>query len=131
MLFAAGIALEGTNGREVLSDWSPKFKGHIDGLTRTGDLLEIKSVSHKKFEGILEKGKCLHNHFVQIQLYMRYLHIRNTFIIYRDRETYEIKVFSVFYRQDLAEQFELRARSLMKAIEDLTPPECECGTCKK
>lgn len=129
-LCSLGIAKTDSRGMEVVSSWNPNFKGHIDGLTIGGELIEIKSVSSKRFESVLEKGKSMFAHFCQVQLYMRYLKVDCAFIIYRNRESYEHKIFRVQYMPNIAEKFEKRARELVKALELNVAPACECGNCK-
>lgn len=131
MLIDAGIAKPETNGLEVVSGWNPDFRGHIDGLTVDHELLEIKSVSDIKWKKIQESDRSIFRHYCQVQLYMKYLGIKTAYIIYRNRETFEHKVFLISYRRDMAEKFEQRAKDLFRAIETKTPPACECGYCKK
>jgi hypothetical protein len=118
------------NGKEVIAGFDKRLRGHVDGVTVDYDLIEIKSVTVKKFQKIIETGKALHEHFAQCQLYMRYGSIQKGFIIYRCRETYEHKVFQIPYLEQIAEKLEEKARRILTAIDSKTPPPCECGYCK-
>lgn len=106
-----------------------RFMGHMDGLNNEY-VIEIKSVSSRKWDNILKKNKCLWKHFVQVQLYMRYAHRNQAIVVYRNRETYEHKVFIVQYKKPLADSFEKKAFMILDCIDQKTPPICECGRCK-
>lgn len=115
--------------KEVVSTIDPRFRGHIDGIAIDESLLEIKSVSTKKFEKVLQTGRALYPHFIQTQLYMRYGSFPRALIIYRNRETYEHLVIDVPYIPAKALEFENKSKSLLQAIDDNRLPACECGHC--
>lgn len=116
---------------EVAAPFDARLRGHMDA-TMGGNILEIKSVDDRKWRKVIEKSdRVLWKHFVQVQLYMRYSSMRNAFVIYRNRATYEHMVIGVPYIEPQAEKFELKARHVLQAIDDNRLPECECGHCKE
>ena len=129
MLEALGLVAAGSEGLEVVSPWDKRLRGHLDGLTPDGDVLEFKSVSRGQFSKILEKGRPLWRHFVQVQLYMRYGELRNALVVYRCRENYEHRVLEVPYNERQAATFEVRAGRMLEAIDQGKTLECECGMC--
>lgn len=131
ILISSGIAKSFPDDRhkEIVSTIDPRFRGHIDGIATDESLLEIKSVSTKKFIKIMQTGRALYPHFSQVQLYMRYGNFPRALIVYRNRETYEHIVIDVPYIPSKALQFEERAKSLLQAIDDNRLPACECGYC--
>lgn len=116
-------------GLEVVAPFDNRLRGHIDGAMRN-TMIEIKSVTVKRFEKVREAGKALPEHFEQCQLYMRYGNFQLTFIIYRCRETYEHLVLYVPYVPSVAEKMEHKAKRILLAIDDKKAPACECGYCK-
>lgn len=115
--------------KEVFCPKNPIIRGHIDGESTLGDLVEIKTVTKQKFKIFQFHGRPLHEHIDQVQLYMRYGGWLNCMIIYICRETFEHKVFEVRYDLDLAEELEERMLDLADAVRYLQPPVCTCGKC--
>lgn len=129
LLIKIGVLDPTSRGKEIVSDISPIFKGHIDGLAMDGALIEIKSVSNQKYDSIKEKGKSLFRHFVQVQLYLRYGKMPYALIIYRNRETYEHMVMYVPYVKSAADEQEKKALIILDAIKDGKAPACTCHKC--
>jgi len=115
--------------QEVVCPRNPAIKGHIDGESTFGDLIEIKSVSKQKFRLIQLQNRPLHEHVDQVQLYMRYGCWFNCLIIYICRETFEHKVFDVLYDLQRAEELENKMLSLAEAVATMRLPACTCGKC--
>ena len=116
--------------REVVADFDDRLRGHIDGLTNWGDLLEIKSVTKSKYELICQQSRALHEHYDQVQMCMRYGGWRYCWFIYVNRETFEHKVIRVAYDAEKATRLEEKARQILAAIDARHEPGCECGKCK-
>lgn len=130
LLNAAGFeVLE--NGKEVVSPLDHRLRGHIDGYTLDGHLIEVKSLNAEKFRRVQADGRVLYKHFVQVQLYMRYGGWKSCFVIYRCRDTYEHFVVEVPYQPASADKFERKAMALLSSIDRKERPECECGHCKE
>ena len=125
MRLAKGAAIE------LVCPKDARIRGHVDGVTLEGDLLEIKSVTTKKFERVCHGGKPLWEHVDQVQLYMRYGGWRTAWILYICRETFEHKVMRVGYDQERAARLEGKLLDVLAAVERQEPPVCECGWCGK
>lgn len=124
----AGIAVTNRQ-REVVCPRDARFRGHIDGEIE-GNLLEIKSVTPAKFEQVRAERVPLHKHMAQIQMYMRYGEYWHTFVVYKNRENGATWVLAVEYDRDQAEQLELKAGTVLAAIDWGEPPACTCGWCR-
>jgi hypothetical protein len=129
ILIAQGVMMEPVVYAEIAAPFDKRLKGHIDGMTRDGDLIEIKSVSARKYQKVIETGKSLTDHFIQCQLYMRYGGMKQAFIVYRCRETYEHRVIRIPYKPEQAEKFERKAKRILEFIDREELPDCECGRC--
>jgi len=112
---------------EVVAPFDDRLRGHVDGQTFDKELLEIKSLSSHRFTKLMERGKPFYNHFVQVQLYMRYGPWKVGFVVYRNRDTYQHEVFYVKYKPGLAEKFEAKAQMILDHIDAGSLPSCECG----
>lgn len=119
------------NPVEVVAPFDERLKGHLDAMTTEGDVVEVKSVNQRKWEKIIKERRPLFEHFAQVQLYMRYAKRERTFLIYRNRETYEHKVLQVPYSEERARHIENKAKKILNAIDSGVLPECECGYCPK
>ncbi len=116
---------------EVVCPKDARIRGHVDGLTFWDDLLEIKSVTVKKFERISQTGNALWEHVDQVQLYMKYGPWKTAWVIYICRESFEHRVMRVQYDQGRAERLEVKLLEILVAWEKREPPACECGYCGK
>lgn len=126
IMLGANISKE-LKSNEVVAPFDSRLRGHVDGETVDGELLEIKSVSTHKYQAVSGRNWALRNHFIQVQLYMRYGPWKNCFIVYRCRETYEHHVVHVQYSERQAFQFENKAKLLLAHIDADTIPACDCG----
>ena len=115
--------------REVVADFDDRVRGHIDGLTSWGDLLEIKSVTTSKYELICQQGRPLHEHADQATMYMRFGGWQYCWFIYVNRETFEHRVIRLAFDARRAERLVEKARRILAAIDSQHAPECECGKC--
>ena len=116
-------------GYEVVADFDPRLRGHIDGEI-FGDLLECKSLKRSKFEKIKQTHMALPEHHAQVQLYMKYGHWNRCWIVYVDRESLEHHVVKVGYLHTQALRFEAKAKMMLSHIDAGTLPACECRYCK-
>lgn len=116
--------------REMVADFDDRFRGHIDGVTEWGDLLEIKSVSAHKYEMVCYHNRALHEHNDQVQMYMLYGGFRYAWFIYVNRESFEHKVIRVPFFRDVAAKLVEKAKRVLAAIDSGVEPECECGRCQ-
>lgn len=117
--------------REIVAPFDQRLRGHIDGVTHDGDLLEIKSLANGPFYGVKNRGEVLWRHNDQVQLYMRYGGWRAAWVVYVCRETLEHKVLRVPCDQEHGNRMELKAIKILQAIDAGVEPACECGKCRK
>lgn len=113
-------------GREIVAEFDPRVRGHIDGETVDGDLVEIKSVSKVKYDQVEATGKALRSHFGQVQAYMHFGGYKHAEIVYVCREDFRHYVVHVPYVQGVGEQIEAKARRVLAAIDSSRQPPCEC-----
>jgi len=116
--------------REVVADFDDRLRGHTDGLTEWGDLLEIKSVSAHKYEMVTYHNRALHEHTGQVQLYMLYGGWKYTWFIYVNRETFEHRVVRLAFDRQVALGLVEKAKRVLAAIDAQQPPACDCGKCE-
>jgi hypothetical protein len=132
-LYEIGVAyvpaLEGQGQKEVVAPFDERLRGHIDGETVDGDLLEIKSVSRAKFEKVKSTHMAFTEHFSQVQLYMKYGPWKKCWIVYVCRETMEHHVVRVPYVHTHAVKMEIRAQRMLAWIDQGILPACECRNC--
>ena len=119
------------SGIEVVAPFDQRLRGHVDGETVWGDLLEIKSLKTAKFERVKGSHQALMDHFAQVQLYMKYGRWQKCWIVYVCRETLEHKVIKVNYLHTQAVKYELKAQRILAHIDNGILPECECRYCKE
>lgn len=116
---------------EVVCPKDSFIRGHVDGETFWGDLLEVKSVTVKKFERVCQTGQALWEHVDQVTLYMKYGPWKTAWVIYICRETFEHKVVRVQFDAGRAERLEVKLLDVLAAFERKEPPACTCGYCGK
>lgn len=127
-LEAAGIYLPGS-GKEVRADFDERFRGHTDGETTEGDLLEIKSVADRIFEGVQRTRRALDGHIAQVQMYLRYGGYGHGLIVYIDTETFQHYVADVWPNRAEQERWIEKAGQVLAGIDAGQPPKCSCGRC--
>lgn len=117
--------------KEVVAPFDARFRGHVDGETVDGDLLEIKTVTVAKFEKVKGTHMALTEHFAQVQVYMKYGRWRRCWIIYVCRDTFEHCVVKVNYLHTQGIKYELKAQRMLAHIDSGILPDCECRWCKE
>lgn len=115
---------------EIIAPWDARVRGHNDGVTFWGDLLEVKSVTRFKFQLVCDNQRPLREHVAQVQLYMRYGSWNTAWVVYVCRETFEHRVFEVRYDERESERLEAKLKALRRAVDEREPPRCECHRCK-
>lgn len=128
-LVEMGVA-KATTSIEVIAHFDPRLRGHVDGETVDGDLLEIKSVNRLKFDKVKTTHLALNEHFAQVQLYLKYGRWEKCWIIYVCRETMEHHVVKVSYLYTQGVKYELKAQRMLAFIDQGMLPQCECRYCK-
>jgi len=111
---------------ELVAPWDERVRGHPDGIIG-GDLLEIKSVWTAQFEEVRRSNRALQSHYEQIQLYLLYGDWERAIVIYKNRETGELRPIVVWPHVATQERLEEKARQVLEAVDCGERPECECG----
>lgn len=82
-------------------------------------VLEIKSCSHYKFEKLRQPES---DHIKQVQLYLHYFKIPQGIIIYEDKNTQNLKEFSLKYDPELVQSILKDFKTLREQIkQDILP----------
>jgi hypothetical protein len=119
-------------GYEVVSSWSGRFRGHVDGVLVLHDkrevLLEIKSTRRDRFDQVRDHGP-LAEHVAQVTMYMRYGAWDACILVYKCREDGDLWTHYVAYDDDLGDVLEEKAQMILAAVEAQEPPLCTCGRC--
>ncbi len=129
-------------GVEIVADFDRRFRGHVDCVLDSSGIAEIKSVSWRKFQRIREWNRPDHLHMKQVQSYLHHgipgAVWDRAFIIYLARDVpfpewrgFPIWVFGVPYNEALARMLDVKAQRILAAVDAGTPPECECGRCRR
>lgn len=146
MLAAAGVmnradnlpALADTNGqlllgseRELVADFDPRFRGHTDGETVEGELVEIKSMHTEKYASARAQERIHYTHYAQVQCYMRYGSYTRAFVVYVDSGTFDHWVYSIAVNTRKGDEIEQKAKRILAAIDAGDPLQvpCECSRC--
>jgi hypothetical protein len=116
-------------GAEVVAPFDPRLRGHTDGETVWGDLLEIKSTNDRRFREVMRTGGPLPDHAAQVHMYLRYGPWSQALMVYINRCDHQYFPMVVPYDAAVGDAMELRAKELLRAIDLRTPPACTCGCC--
>lgn len=116
--------------RELIAPFDARFRGHTDGETVWGDLLEIKSVTTHAMERVKSEGRVRRDHFYQVQAYMRYGGYQKALLALVCRDPFEFHFVNAVMSKSTGERLESKARSLLAAIDARRRPACECGHCR-
>ena len=138
--------------RELVAEWAPRFRGHIDHELPDGTLLELKSVYWEKLLRLMASGRAEAKNEAQVQSYMRHGGYDQAIILYTARnvphkEFYRKRVHvrgntwlpgwtPPFWAVDIIEypamqdSLDDKARNILRCYDEGTPPLCSCGYCK-
>lgn len=117
--------------RLVVADFDKRFKGHTDGETPRGLLLELKSTKPSKWEYVASKNEPIFDHFCQVQVYMRHGGWDEAVIIYINVDTFGHYPIFVAKDDGWGEELDTKAKAILSAIDSKEPPRCVCGWCKR
>ncbi|HZQ06056.1 MAG TPA: hypothetical protein VFD70_05710 [Anaerolineae bacterium] len=117
--------------REIIAPFDSRFRGHTDGETVDGDLLEIKSMTQEKFEKALQLNRIDVAHYWQVQAYMRYGEYSTAIVEYVSSETFDHHAFRIAINPRLGAEMEAKAKAILAAIDTHNAPRCECGKCQR
>lgn len=132
ILLRTGILMPESD-KEIIANFDKRFRGHIDGEDRIGNLIEIKSMSHDKFLRLVDtSGKVPMRHYMQIQAYLCHGDYPGCHYVAVSTQHFP-QVYSVYLKRDdqIIEKVNDRAKLILSCIDNDTVPECECGRCKE
>jgi hypothetical protein len=115
--------------REIVAPFDSRFRGHTDGETVDGDLLEIKSMTQEKFELAVKLNRIEVAHYYQVQAYLRYGGYPYALVEYVSSGTFDHWAFRIALNPRVGDEIEAKAKRVLAAIDSRTPPRCECGKC--
>lgn len=115
--------------REVIAPFDERFRGHTDGETLDGDLVEIKSCRDETYQQVRESRRPMPSHYDQVQLYMAYGGYKHAVLIYINTETFEHYILDCYPNRRTQEILIDKARLILQAIDTGEPPACTCGRC--
>jgi len=118
-------------GQELVAEWDERFQGHTDGVLLDGDegelLLEVKSTTRRSFKEVRGSNRALQRDYEQVQMYLLYGGWERAVIVYKCRETGEVRPIMVWPHAATQERLEGKARRVLEAVDLGERPECECG----
>ncbi len=115
--------------RELVADWDDRFRGHTDGETVDGELIEFKSMAHEKFEQCVKGNRVLFYHYAQVQCYLHYGGYSAANIVYVSTATFDYHAFRIVPSARTIRDMEDKARRVLAAVDSRVQPVCECGKC--
>lgn len=113
-------------GCEVVADFDERFQGHTDGEV-AGLLLDVESVTRRDFKEVRARNRALQGHYEQVQCYLRYGGWERAVVLYKCRETGEVRPIMVWPHFETQERLERKAREVLEAVDRGERPACECG----
>lgn len=129
ILIGSGLMKPGSE-RELLA-FDGLVKGHTDGETVSGELLEIKSKNKKNFDQILSNGKIPHRDFMQVQSYMLFGNYSIAKVVVMCSETFETQTFTIHSHAGVQASLREKFRRLSTRINEEELPTCECKHCTR
>jgi CRISPR/Cas system-associated exonuclease Cas4 (RecB family) len=84
----------------------PPIRGFVDAIVKFNGVEaagEIKSAKQEIFDGIVNTGKPLSSHLVQLLIYMRVLNLDNGFFYYENKNTQQFIILPVQMSKSLSE----------------------------
>ena len=115
-----------TPGRELVAGWDERFRGHTDGEIN-GLLLEMKSTTLERFEQIRQENRAPQRNYEQVQMYLLYGEYEKGVVIYKCRETGEVRPVMVWPHEPTQRRLEEKARAVLAGVDGGERPGCECG----
>lgn len=115
--------------REIVAPFDSRFRGHTDGETADGDLLEIKSMTQERYELAVKLNRIEVAHYYQVQAYLRYGNYSHALVEYVSSGTFDHCAFRIALNSRVGDEIEAKAKRVLAAIDSRTPPRCECGKC--
>jgi CRISPR/Cas system-associated exonuclease Cas4 (RecB family) len=104
-------------------DGYPKVRGYIDDVIKWGGgegraIVEMKSIGDRGFDFRIKYKKPKKDHIHQIQMYMHYTQIHDGMVVYENKNTQQILVFTVEYDEEYCEKVMKKYRKFHQAYKD-------------
>ncbi len=117
--------------RELVAPWDARLKGHTDGETTDGLLLELKSVTQDKLDRVRATGKAAPHEFRQVQLYLLYGGYERAVLHYIVPESFDHDCLAIPHYPSVSRSLEEKAKRVIRALDskDRSLVPCECGKC--
>lgn len=115
--------------RELIAEFDNRYRGHTDGETWEGDLVEIKSTVQPALDRIVMDSRLPSAHFSQVQTYMRHGGYERALVVYVARDTGALHVEHIRFIPSTADRLDEKAKRILAAVDAGTPPACTCGRC--
>ncbi len=122
--------------KELVAPFDPRFRGHIDGVTADGELVEIKTFTADAYRRIFRTQVIPVEYVYQIQTYMHYGNLPSTLFVAvsrgdgsRENDGLEFCFLNIRRDDLIGKRIEEKAKLILAAIDAGNPPICECGRC--
>ncbi|MBX7047261.1 MAG: hypothetical protein K1X86_15635 [Ignavibacteria bacterium] len=129
ILECAGIRKPNSD-RELTAPFDNRIKGHTDGETLDGKLLEIKTWRKDKFDRVKQEGKVPYKIFAQCNGYMGFGGYKETLLVIVSTETFEFHLHELKFSSREFTKQEEKLKQLLWYLDNETVPVCTCGKCK-
>lgn len=129
---------------DLVANFDPRYRGHIDHLLADKTLIEIKSVYWDKYLRLREQGRPEALHYDQCQAYMRHGKFPRAIIIYTPRDIphrewddshrgnfLSFWTYDIFRNERRMDELDQKAKAILAAIDCREPPECTCRYCRR
>lgn len=130
ILAGAGLADPLKGEREIVAAFDSRFRGHTDGETTDGELLEIKSMSAEDYGQLVKTRRLPDLYFDQVQTYMRHGDYASALVVAVSRDSFDLFFLTVPRNDRAGERIDCKARMILAAIDARRPPHCTCGRCQ-
>jgi hypothetical protein len=119
----------------LVASFDERYRGHVDFQTKDGALLvEVKTVTYDAFRQIRVHGVYPESHNAQVQAYLHHGPWEQAILLYmardipNDRQLHvPMWTFNVHPNPDIGESLDAKARRILDAFDNGTPPACLCG----
>ena len=105
----------------LVATFDPRFRGHIDGVFPSGDLLEIKSTHHDKLDRIRRDRRLPRSHYEQVQMYLFHGGFaeqgRSGFVVYVARDSGLLYVREVRPNDRVIEKLNEKAARVLRRVD--------------
>jgi hypothetical protein len=127
ILIGAGIMKP--NSERELAEFNDLVKGHTDGESVNGELIEIKSKKKEVFDQILASNKLPYRDFMQVQAYMHFGNYKMAIVFIICPETFETHTIRITPNDGAQRKLIYTLDRVIECINNKIYPACTCGRC--